>query len=167
MSRCRWSKRLRSWKQTTADRSKKTIGQPLIVISVNRLMNNIFIREKQAGRYRFSIFQWKAMSIEDEIRGHFRNSYHKGLINLIYTAKQMSYEFVQSLKRHGLTDRCVYCADIAGRDLKASGLLKNTCWINIPTWVELSIDCTKKGWSAGKRIPTIVGINRWRLPRKD
>lgn len=73
------------------------------------------------------------MSIEEEIRGHFRNGYHKGLINLIYTAKQMSYEFVQSLKRHGLTDRCVYCADIAGRDLKASRLLKNTCWINIPT----------------------------------
>lgn len=45
------------------------------------------------------------MSIEEEIRGRFRNSYHKGLINLIYTANQMSYEFVQSLKRHGITDQ--------------------------------------------------------------
>ena len=44
------------------------------------------------------------MSIEDELKGRFRNDYHKGLINLTYTAKQLSYEFFQSLKKHGLTE---------------------------------------------------------------
>jgi len=44
------------------------------------------------------------MSIEDELKGRFRNDYHKGLINLTYTAKQLSYEFFQSLKMHGLTE---------------------------------------------------------------
>ncbi|MCJ7757020.1 MAG: MarR family transcriptional regulator [Gillisia sp.] len=42
------------------------------------------------------------MKIEDEIKGRFRNEYHKGLINLTYTSKQLSYEFYQSLKSHGL-----------------------------------------------------------------
>ncbi|MEY1639534.1 MarR family winged helix-turn-helix transcriptional regulator [Tenuifilum osseticum] len=45
------------------------------------------------------------MKIEDEIKGRFRNEYHKGLINLTYTAKQLSYEFYQSLKKHGLTEQ--------------------------------------------------------------
>jgi len=45
------------------------------------------------------------MKIEDEIKGRFRNEYHKGLINLTYTAKQLSYEFYQSLKIHGLTEQ--------------------------------------------------------------
>lgn len=45
------------------------------------------------------------MSVEDEIKGRFRNDYHKGLINIIYTAKQLSYEFYQSLKKHGLTEQ--------------------------------------------------------------
>jgi DNA-binding MarR family transcriptional regulator len=45
------------------------------------------------------------MKIEDEIKGRFRNEYHKGLINLTYTAKQLSYEFFQSLKKHGLTEQ--------------------------------------------------------------
>jgi MarR family transcriptional regulator, multiple gene regulator MgrA len=44
------------------------------------------------------------MKIEDEIKGRFRNEYHKGLINLSYTFKQLSYEFLQSLKKHGLTE---------------------------------------------------------------
>jgi len=45
------------------------------------------------------------MSIEEELNGRFRNEYHKGLINLNYTTKQLSYEFFQSLKRHGLTEQ--------------------------------------------------------------
>ncbi len=45
------------------------------------------------------------MKIEDEIKGKFRNEYHKGLINLIYTTKQLSYEFFQSLKKHGLAEQ--------------------------------------------------------------
>lgn len=45
------------------------------------------------------------MRIEDEIKGRFRNDYHKGLINLIYTAKQVSYAFVQSLKKHNITEQ--------------------------------------------------------------
>lgn len=45
------------------------------------------------------------MSVEDEIKGRFRNEFHKGLINLIYTSKQLSYEFVQSLKRHSITEQ--------------------------------------------------------------
>ncbi|MCD6179390.1 MAG: MarR family transcriptional regulator [Bacteroidales bacterium] len=45
------------------------------------------------------------MKIEDEIKGRFRNEYHKGLINLTYTAKQLSYEFYQSLKKHGLAEQ--------------------------------------------------------------
>lgn len=44
------------------------------------------------------------MRIEDEIKGHFRNEYHKGLINLSFTVKQLSYEFLQSLKKHGLSE---------------------------------------------------------------
>jgi DNA-binding MarR family transcriptional regulator len=45
------------------------------------------------------------MKIEDEIKGRFRNEYHKGLINITYTAKQLSYEFYQSLKKHGLAEQ--------------------------------------------------------------
>lgn len=45
------------------------------------------------------------MAIEDEIKGRFRNEYHKGLINLNYTAKHLGYEFVQSLKKHGLAEQ--------------------------------------------------------------
>jgi DNA-binding MarR family transcriptional regulator len=45
------------------------------------------------------------MKIEDEIKGRFRNEYHKGLINLTYTTKQLSYEFYQSLKKFGLTEQ--------------------------------------------------------------
>lgn len=45
------------------------------------------------------------MTIEEELKGHFRNDYHKGLINLSYTTKQLSYEFFQSLKKHGLAEQ--------------------------------------------------------------
>ncbi len=45
------------------------------------------------------------MRIEEEIKGSFRNDYHKGLINLIYTVKQLSYEFERSLKNHGVTEQ--------------------------------------------------------------
>ncbi|MCD6089950.1 MAG: MarR family transcriptional regulator [Bacteroidales bacterium] len=44
------------------------------------------------------------MKIEEEIKGRFRNEYHKGLINITYTAKQLNYEFYQSLKKHGLAE---------------------------------------------------------------
>ena len=45
------------------------------------------------------------MIIEDEIKGRFRNDYHKGLINLIYTVNQLSYDFHQSLKIHDITEQ--------------------------------------------------------------
>ena len=45
------------------------------------------------------------MSIDDDIKGRFRNEYHKGLINLSYTTKQLSYEFFQSLKTYDLTEQ--------------------------------------------------------------
>lgn len=45
------------------------------------------------------------MTIEDEIKGRFRNDYHKGLINLTFTSKQLSYEFFQSLKAHNITEQ--------------------------------------------------------------
>lgn len=45
------------------------------------------------------------MSIEDELKGRFRNDYHKGLINLTYTTRKLSYEFFQSLKMHGLAEQ--------------------------------------------------------------
>jgi DNA-binding MarR family transcriptional regulator len=45
------------------------------------------------------------MKIVDEIKGRFRNEYHKGLINLTYTTKQLSYEFYQSLKNYGLAEQ--------------------------------------------------------------
>ena len=44
------------------------------------------------------------MNIEDEIKGRFRNPAHKALINLVFTANQMSYQLKQSLKAHGLSE---------------------------------------------------------------
>lgn len=43
------------------------------------------------------------MKIEDEIKGRFRNDYHKGMINLTYTANLMNHEFLQFLKEHNVT----------------------------------------------------------------
>lgn len=45
------------------------------------------------------------MKIEDEIKGRFRNNYHKGLINLKYTVNHLSYKFLQFLKIHDLTEQ--------------------------------------------------------------
>lgn len=45
------------------------------------------------------------MNIEAEIKGHFRNEYHKGVINLNYTVKQIAYQFYQTLKKHELTEQ--------------------------------------------------------------
>lgn len=44
------------------------------------------------------------MKIEDEIKGRFRNGYHKGLINMTYTVNQLNYQLLQSIKEHGLTE---------------------------------------------------------------
>jgi len=44
------------------------------------------------------------MKIEDEIKGRFRNEYHKGIINLNFTVKQLSTEFIKLLKKNGLTE---------------------------------------------------------------
>jgi len=45
------------------------------------------------------------MSIDDEIKGRFRNEYHRGLINLTYTSKQLSYDFYRALKVHDITEQ--------------------------------------------------------------
>ena len=45
------------------------------------------------------------MRIEDEIKGRFRNEYHKGLINLTYTSRRMRYEFDKSLQAHSITEQ--------------------------------------------------------------
>lgn len=45
-----------------------------------------------------------SMKIEEEIKGRFRNEYHKGLINLTYTENQLSYQFLQFLKKHNITE---------------------------------------------------------------
>ena len=44
------------------------------------------------------------MKIEDEIKGRFRNEYHKGLINLIFTAKKLNQRFSSVLKTHKITE---------------------------------------------------------------
>ncbi len=44
------------------------------------------------------------MKIEDELKGRFRNEYHKGAINLTFTVKQLGYQFLQSLKKFQLTE---------------------------------------------------------------
>jgi DNA-binding MarR family transcriptional regulator len=44
------------------------------------------------------------VKIEEEIKGRFRNEYHKGLINMTYTVNQLNYQLMQSIKAHGLTE---------------------------------------------------------------
>lgn len=44
------------------------------------------------------------MRLEDEIKGRFRNEYHKGLINLTYTSRVLGYKFIQNLKKHDITE---------------------------------------------------------------
>lgn len=45
------------------------------------------------------------MRLEDEIKGRFRNEYHKGLINLTYTTRLLGYRFIQDLKKHNITEQ--------------------------------------------------------------
>jgi DNA-binding MarR family transcriptional regulator len=45
------------------------------------------------------------MKIEEELDGRFRNEYHKGMINLIYTTNLLNYDFLQTLKQHDLTSQ--------------------------------------------------------------
>ncbi len=45
------------------------------------------------------------MRIEDEIKGRFRNEYHKGLINLSYTSRKLSYVFYCELRKHDITEQ--------------------------------------------------------------
>ncbi len=45
------------------------------------------------------------MSIEEELKGRFRNDYHKAAINVIYTAKVMGYNFGQTLRKHEITEQ--------------------------------------------------------------
>jgi MarR family transcriptional regulator, multiple gene regulator MgrA len=44
------------------------------------------------------------MGIEEEVTGRYRNEYHKGAINLVYTVKQFSYGFLQMLRTHSITE---------------------------------------------------------------
>lgn len=44
------------------------------------------------------------MKIDEEIKGRFRNDYHRGIINLTYTVNQLNYQFVKFLKQHKLTE---------------------------------------------------------------
>lgn len=42
------------------------------------------------------------MKLEDEIKGKFRNDYHKGLVNLYYTNNVIGEQFYKMLKEYGL-----------------------------------------------------------------
>jgi len=44
------------------------------------------------------------MKIDEEIKGRFRNDYHRGIINLNYTVNQINYEFIQHLSQHKITE---------------------------------------------------------------
>lgn len=44
------------------------------------------------------------MRIEDELKSKFRNDYHKALLNLVFTQKHVFSEFLQILKRNGLSE---------------------------------------------------------------
>jgi DNA-binding MarR family transcriptional regulator len=43
------------------------------------------------------------MDLEKELPGNYRDEYHKGLINLLYTASRISDSIKQLLREHGLT----------------------------------------------------------------
>jgi DNA-binding MarR family transcriptional regulator len=45
------------------------------------------------------------MRIEDELKVHFRNDYHRVIINLTYSVNHLNYQFLQQLKKHKLTDQ--------------------------------------------------------------
>ncbi len=43
-------------------------------------------------------------TIDEELKGRFRNDYHRGIINMTFTLNQLKYQFLQHLKKHGLTE---------------------------------------------------------------
>ncbi len=45
------------------------------------------------------------MTLEEEIKGRFRNEFHKGMINLNYTTRKLGYEFTQALKKHDISEQ--------------------------------------------------------------
>jgi DNA-binding MarR family transcriptional regulator len=45
------------------------------------------------------------MRIDDEIKTHFRNDYHRLIVNLTYTVNQLNYQFLQQLKKYKLTEQ--------------------------------------------------------------
>ncbi len=45
------------------------------------------------------------MTLEEEIKGRFRNEFHKGMINLSYTTRKLGYEFTQALKKHDISEQ--------------------------------------------------------------
>jgi DNA-binding MarR family transcriptional regulator len=45
------------------------------------------------------------MEIDDEIKTHFRNDYHRLIVNLTYTVNQLNYQFLQQLKKYKLTEQ--------------------------------------------------------------
>ncbi len=47
----------------------------------------------------------RLVKIEDELKGRFRNEFHKGLINLTYTANLLNHNFTTFMLRHGLTSQ--------------------------------------------------------------
>ena len=45
------------------------------------------------------------MKIENELKGRFRNEYHKAVINLFFTSNYVNHRFVEFLKTHGLSSQ--------------------------------------------------------------
>ena len=43
------------------------------------------------------------MKIEEEIKSHFRNEYHKALVNIYYTNSMLVEELQIALKKYGIT----------------------------------------------------------------
>lgn len=43
------------------------------------------------------------MSLEEEIKGRFRNPYHKARINIYFTNNYLSHQFLALVKKYGLT----------------------------------------------------------------
>ncbi|MGC9151224.1 MAG: MarR family winged helix-turn-helix transcriptional regulator, partial [Microbacter sp.] len=60
---------------------------------------------KKTWHFAYILTDYLRMKIEEELDAHFRNEYHKGMINLIYTTNELHFEFLQYLRRHGLTSQ--------------------------------------------------------------
>ena len=58
------------------------------------------VQVKRSGNFIEKLFN---MDIEKELPGTYRNEYHKGLINLLFTAGRIGDAITQLLKKHGLT----------------------------------------------------------------